>query len=78
MYHYTNFSFFKHLENIRGSDIPGSHALKNQLESLTEEVNELCQTNKKQQNTLNISQKTLNNVKNLLEKLCYGNGQQKS
>ena len=42
------FSFSKHLENIRGSDFPDSHALRDQLEIVTEEVIELRQYNKKQ------------------------------
>ena len=66
------------MENIRGSDLPDSNALNNQLGSLTKEVIELRQENKKQNSTLNISQKTLHNIDNLLEPLCYGNGQQKS
>ena len=35
------FTFSKHLENIRGSDLPDSHALKTQLISLPKEVVEL-------------------------------------
>ena len=62
-----------HLENIRVSDILDIHALNNQLESLTEEVIDLIQTNKKQHHTLNRVQNTLNNVKFLLEQLCSGN-----
>ena len=35
-YNTTHFiSFYKHLENIRGSDLLDSHALKTQLESIT-------------------------------------------
>ena len=78
MQHCTIFSLPKNLENIRESDLPDSHALKNQLEIITGELIELRQANKKQQNTLNIFQKILNNVENLLEQLCSGNGQQKS
>ena len=78
MEHYTNFYFSKHLENIRGSDIPDGHALNNLLESLTEEVIELRQANKKQQNILNRVHKTLNNTGNFIQQLCYVNGQQQS
>ena len=73
----NDFSFSKHLENIRGYDLPDSHALKNQVEGLTEELIEMSQANKKKQNILNRSQKTLNNAENFLEKLCSGNGQHK-
>ena len=41
------FSFLKHLENIRGSDRPYIHALKNHFGSLTEDIIELRQANKK-------------------------------
>ena len=75
MWHYTIFPFSKHLENIRVYDLPDSHALKNQLESITEEVNGLRQFNTKQHNTLNRSQKTLNGVDNFLGQLCSGNRQ---
>ena len=78
MLQYTIFSFSKQLENIRGSDLPDSNALNNQLGSLTKEVIEFCQSNDKHHSTLNRSQKTLHNIDNLLEPLCYGNGQQKS
>ena len=44
--------------------------MKNQLESLTEEVIQLCRANKEQY-------KTLNRFNNFLEQLCFGNGQQK-
>ena len=38
-YNTTRFlSFYEHLENIRGCDTPDNHALKTQLESLTEEL----------------------------------------
>ena len=53
MKHYTNSSFYKHMENIRGSHLPDIHALKNQLDSLTAEIIELIQANKKQHNTQN-------------------------
>ena len=46
MWHYTIFSFSKRFENMRGSDTPDSHSLKNLLESLAEEVIELRETNK--------------------------------
>ena len=59
------------MENIRGYDILDSRALKNKLESLTEEVIQLRQENKKQH-------KTLNRVENFLEQLWYVNGKQKS
>ena len=54
-----DFSFPKHLENIRGSDLPDIHALKTHIKSITEEVIELIRVNKEQQ-------KTLNSVNNLL------------
>ena len=47
------FTFSKHLENIRGSDLPDSHALKTHIKSITEEVIELIRVNKEQQKTLN-------------------------
>ena len=53
-------SFSKQLENIMGSDLPDSHALNTQLESLIKKVIQLCQENKEQH-------KTLNRVKNFLE-----------
>ena len=56
--------------NIRVSDIPYSHNMKTHLESLTEEVIQLCRANKEQQNTLN-------RVDNFLVQLCSVNGQQK-
>ena len=62
-------SFYKHLENIRGSDISYSYDMNNQLESLTEEVIQLCQEIKEQY-------KTLNRVDNFIEQLCSGNEQQ--
>ena len=61
-----DFFFYKHLEIIKGSDLPDSPDLKNQLESLTEEVIELLQENRKQQNSLNRVQKTLNNVRDFI------------
>ena len=64
-------SYSKHLENIRVSDIPYSHALKIHFGSLAEEWIQLRRANKKQQ-------KTLNRVENFLERLCSVNGQQKS
>ena len=39
-------SFYKHLENSRGHNLPDSHALKKNIESITEEVTQLCQYNK--------------------------------
>ena len=64
------------MESIRVSDLPDSHALKNQLESITEEVIGLRPENKKRQKTLDRVQKTPNNAENFLEQLCSGNGQQ--
>ena len=59
------------MEDIRGSGIKYIHALKNQIESLTEELIRLLQDNKEQH-------KTLSTVKGLLEQLCYRNGQQQA
>ena len=43
----THFIYFsKHLENIRVSYLPYIHDLKNQIESLTEEVTQLLRANK--------------------------------
>ena len=72
------FSFSKHLEYIRGSDIPDNHYLKTQIEIIFEVVVEFIQANNEQQKTLNKVQKTLNGVDNLLEKLCSGNGKRQS
>ena len=77
MWHYTVFFFSKHLEYIRGYDIPDSYALKTHLESLTGEVIESCQEKRKKQSIPNISQKTLNSVNNVFELLCSGSKQQK-
>ena len=57
----------KQLKNIMGSDFPESNSLKTQLESLTEELIQLCQDNKEQW-------ETLNRVHNFLEQLCSVNG----
>ena len=68
----TRFIYFsEHLENIKVSNITCSHALKTHIESPTEEVIKLRQSNKKQH-------RTLNRVDNFLEQLCSGYGQQKS
>ena len=73
-----DFSFSKHLENTRVSDLTDSCALKTHLESLTEEVIGLRQYIKVQHKTLNIINKTLNRVHNFLELFCSGNGQQQA
>ena len=56
------------MENIRGSDLPDSHALNTWLEIMTEELIQFYKGNKEQQ-------KTLNRVDNFPEQLCSGNGQ---
>ena len=53
---------YKHQENISRSNISYSHAMKNQLVSLSGEVIQLCRANWKQQ-------KTLNRVDNFLEQM---------
>ena len=58
------------MENIRGSDLPDSHALNTWLEIMTEELIQFYKGNKEQQ-------KTLNRVDNFPEQLCSGNGKQK-
>ena len=78
MEYYTNFPSLNTWKILGGSDIPDGHALNNLLESLTEEVIELRQANKKQQNILNRVHKTLNNTGNFIQQLCYVNGQQQS
>ena len=39
-------SFYKYLENVKGSDLPYSYALRTHIESVTEEVIQLRQENK--------------------------------
>ena len=70
----THFCFSKNLETIRGSGLPDSHNLKTQLESLNEELIELHQSVKKQQNIQNRAQKTLNSIDDFLEQYFSGNG----
>ena len=52
-------------------DLPYSHVLKAHIESLTEEVIQLCQENNEQQ-------KTLNRADNYLERLCNVNSKNQS